>query len=417
MRVTFINRFYWPAETATAQLLTDLAEALAARGWHVQVVTGHSSAGLANFEIHQGVEIHRVGRRMSSAQDLVRRAFDFVFFHLGAWPALRRHGRRGDVFVALTDPPLIGLTVNLAAASRGAHLIHWVQDIYPEVVRAVSTGFIPRIVSSLLRKPRDMAWRSAAACVTLGDDMRAYLQSRGTISERTHIVPNWAPRGITPPPASAVQSLREQWQVTDRFVVSYSGNFGRVHDLSHILDVAYRLRDDVRFVFLFIGNGAAFAALQRGVEDRALSNVRFLPARPRSELSVSLGAGDVQLISLRRGCEHLVFPSKLYGIAAAARPVLLLGSPESEIGRIVRDQGLGMVFRPDDVDGITSGLRSLADASDQQRLFSTGAARFDAANGGCERAVGAWEEILRRSAGLPAANLANRLEPAAQPTP
>ena len=29
-RVIFVNRFYWPEEPATAQLLTDLAEGLAA---------------------------------------------------------------------------------------------------------------------------------------------------------------------------------------------------------------------------------------------------------------------------------------------------------------------------------------------------------------------------------------------------
>ena len=38
-RVIFVNRFYWPEQPATAQLLTDLAESLAAAGLSVSVIT------------------------------------------------------------------------------------------------------------------------------------------------------------------------------------------------------------------------------------------------------------------------------------------------------------------------------------------------------------------------------------------
>lgn len=402
MRVFFVNRFYRPAETATAQLLTDLAEALAARGWKVLVVTGHSDPGLPRHETHNGVGIFRVGRRMGRTQRLARKAVDFVLFHLCALPVLWRNGRRHDVFVALTDPPLLGVTVTIAAALRRAHAIHWVQDIYPEIVPAVNPSIAAKMLSAVLRRPRDIAWRRAAACVTLGREMVAHIQSCGLAPDRTHVVPNWAPRGVAPAPTPVLQALREEWQLGGRFLVSYSGNFGRVHDLRHILDVADRLRPDPRFLFLFIGDGAAFAALRRGAEARQLSNVRFLPARPRHELSASLGIGDVQLVSLRAGCERLVFPSKLYGITAAGRPTFLLAAPESEIARLVRDEDLGVVFRPSDVEGIVAGLKNFADDPGLQKKHAAAAMRFSAANGGCDRAVQSWDEILRSAAGVTA---------------
>ena len=40
-RLIFVNRFYWPYESATAQLLTDLAEHLAEQGFAAKIITGN----------------------------------------------------------------------------------------------------------------------------------------------------------------------------------------------------------------------------------------------------------------------------------------------------------------------------------------------------------------------------------------
>ena len=66
MRLVFVNRFYWPETPATAQLLTDLAEALARAGEEVHVVTSQGGA-LPPRESRHGVTIHRVrGTRWSA---------------------------------------------------------------------------------------------------------------------------------------------------------------------------------------------------------------------------------------------------------------------------------------------------------------------------------------------------------------
>ena len=44
-RVIFVNRFYAPDQSATAQLLTDLAQHLAAQGWSVMIEWVSSAEG------------------------------------------------------------------------------------------------------------------------------------------------------------------------------------------------------------------------------------------------------------------------------------------------------------------------------------------------------------------------------------
>ena len=61
-RLIFVNRFYWPYESATAQLLTDLAEHLAEQGFAAKIITGnrgyiHGDNTYVSNETHMGVKI------------------------------------------------------------------------------------------------------------------------------------------------------------------------------------------------------------------------------------------------------------------------------------------------------------------------------------------------------------------------
>jgi len=124
-----------------------------------------------------------------------------------------------------------------------------------------------------------------------------------------------------------------------------------------------------------------------------LSNVRWLASVPRTELPAVLAAGDVHLVSIRAGCENLVFPSKLAGIAAVGRPALVVGPRNSEPARLVSSGGWGEGFGPEEIGGMTATLRRLKDDPvEWQRLAAnalTASARLR-----FDLALSAWERIL-----------------------
>ena len=102
-RVVFLNRFYWPEEPATAQLLTDLAEALAAAGREVVVIT--SRPGGSDFprrEQQRGVTILRVAATRLGHRGLPGKAADFVTFYLGALWQLCQEGVRHNLWAVAT---------------------------------------------------------------------------------------------------------------------------------------------------------------------------------------------------------------------------------------------------------------------------------------------------------------------------
>ena len=171
-RVVFVNRFYWPDELATAQLLTDLAEGLAAHGGQVVVITSHDgTASMPDREARHGVEIVRVRSTRWGHRGMAAKAADYLTFALAGRRALRAWVRPGDWLVAMTDPPSLAPIAASVARRANARLVHWLQDIHPEISLALSDSRLLAALSGPWMRWRDAAWRSAHASVAISRDM------------------------------------------------------------------------------------------------------------------------------------------------------------------------------------------------------------------------------------------------------
>ncbi len=395
-RVVFVNRYYWPDELATAQLLTDLAEGLAAHGGQVVVIASHDgTAGMPDRETRHGVEIVRVRSTRWGRRGLAAKAADYVTFALAARRALRARVRPGDWLVAMTDPPALAPIAASVARRANARLVHWLQDIHPEISLALSGSRLLAALSGPWMRWRDAAWRSAHTCVAISRDMAGLVGERGISPEHRRVIPNWAPGGDALAPVPADQNpLRQEWGLAGKFVVAYSGNLGRVHALEPVLAAAAQLRDEPGLMFLFVGDGPRRAALENEARKLNLTNVRFLPPQPRVRLAESLSAGDVHLVTLRPGCERCVFPSKLYGILAVARPILFVGPPACELAEAVRRTGAGLTVDINEPQALAASLRELRANAGRRDAMAQAAARWARATGGLPAALDAWMELL-----------------------
>lgn len=401
-RVIFVNRFYWPEEPATAQLLTDLAEELARRGHDVTVIARHPGRPeLPRRETRHGVRIVRVASTNWQHAGLVGKAVDFATFSIGAFFRSFALARRDDALVALTDPPLLGIGIALVARLRRARLFHWVQDIYPELAIELAGQRWLKLVRPL----RNRAWRAATQCVVLGHDMATTLATAHVDARHVTIAPNWAPAGLRPLSPEIGHALRAEWGLAGKFVVAYSGNLGRVHDLEPVLTVAGRLRDEPEIAFVFIGGGAQAKFLEAAAQRQGLANVFFRTSQPREKLGTTLALGDVHLVTLRPGCERYVFPSKLYGIAAVGRPVVFIGPRGCELARLIEERGFGRAFASEESAAIADALRRLRANAGECERHGVAATRWSDEQGGLRAAADRWQSLLglsRELAGFPA---------------
>lgn len=375
-QVVFVNRFFFPDQSATSRMLSDLAFRLADRGLRVAIVTSrqlyeNSQAGLPAHETIRGVSVHRVSTAQWGRARLVGRALDYVSFHVAAGIRLLRVLAKGDVVVAKTDPPLISLVVSHAARLRGAVLVNWLQDLFPEVAAVLTPNLLPTWIERRLIAARDRSLRRAAMNVVLGESMRSRLLSAGVPMARVRIVPNWSdPAGVVPLPAGN-SATRNRLGLAGRFVVGYSGNLGRAHEFDTLIGAARLLRADHHFGFLITGGGAKADALREAVRGEGLDSFFFQGYQPAELLGDSLAAADVHLVSLLPALEGLIVPSKIYGILAAGRPAVFVGDTNGDLARMLREENCGITVAVGDSERLAAELRSLRDQP--ARLASMGA--------------------------------------------
>jgi glycosyltransferase involved in cell wall biosynthesis len=355
--VLVFNQYYWPGVEATAHLLTELCEALAAE-YDVTVVTGRllGHEDEPDYERRNGVEIVRVHSTAYDRAPLHRRAANY-FTYLGR--ALRRGlaGKRPDVVLCMTDPPIVGNVALVVARRFRVPLLVISQDVFPEIAVELRRLTNPLLVAVLARMTR-FYLRRADRVVAIGETMRRRLEAKGTRPDRLRVIPNWVDTAaLTPQPRDS--GWARQNGLGGAFVVMHSGNIGHAQDLDTLIR-ASTLPDVERLRVVLIGFGARHAACVRLARQLGAERVSFLDYQPRALLSQSLSSADVHFVGVARGLSGYVVPSRLYGILAVGRPVIAAAEDDSETALLVREVGCGVVVPPGQPELLAAKIAELA---------------------------------------------------------
>jgi putative colanic acid biosynthesis glycosyltransferase WcaI len=358
-RILVLNQYYWPGVEATAQLLAQLCEDLA-RDYDVTVVTGQLRGHeLPLDEMRNGVRVVRVRSTTYDRAQLHRRAANYVSY-LGDTALTALRGERPDLVLCMTDPPIIGDVALVVARRFGVPLLVISQDVFPEIAERVKRLEQP-ILLGALRRLVALYLKRADRVVAIGETMKERLEDKGAPAERVAVIPNWVDtRDLTPRPR------RNEWSAAhgldDAFVVMHSGNIGHAQDLDTLVRAATFLRDLEPLRIVVIGFGARHGEVTRLAQRLEVTGkVAFLDYQPREVLPLSLASGDLHYVGLARGLSGFVVPSRLYGILAAARPVVVSADADSETARLVEEVGCGFVLPPGRPELVAGVIRDLVE--------------------------------------------------------
>ncbi len=381
-------------------MLSDLSFRLAEYGVSVTVVTSRQlyedpRAALPPREVTHGVTVHRVAGATRGRARILGRALDYVSFHAAAGVELLKILRKGDVVVAKTDPPLISLAVSYAAALRGAVLVNWLQDLFPEVASVLTPNLIPAWAERWLIGARNRSLRRAAMNVVLSESMRARLLAAGIaaarVPDRTELVRHGQRSSAS---RHRECNTRLRLGLAGRFVVGYSGNLGRAHEFDTLIGAARLLRRDSRFAFLITGGGAKADALREAVQAEGLDSFFFQGYQPAALLSDSLAAADLHFVSLLPALEGLIVPSKTYGILAAGRAVLYVGATDGDLARLVTERDCGIAVAVGDSARLAAELTALRDSPPRLQAMGVKARQLALSRYTSEHALADWLEFL-----------------------
>ena len=361
MHILLLNEYYPPDTSATAKMAAQVAEALAQRH-QVTVVAGRPSYdpdarypyALLRRDTRNKVTVECVGSTAFPRHQMPRRVANYLSYLALAVP--RALALRPDIILAMTDPPVAGIAGAFIARLAGRPFVYNIRDLYPDMAVGgdiVRSGEWVARWESLHRR----ALKQAARVIVLGDDMRERILAKGVVAERVVVVrdgttPSCAPASMPDRGDPVVQEIRHGFP----FVVLHAGNLGFYGAWDTLLAAAKILSNE-NAGFVFIGDGANRAALESAAHD--LPNVKFAPFRPVAQLPHVMMAGNVHIVTVKRGLEGVVVPSKLYSILAAGRPIIVIAPAECDAARIVVESGCGVAADPDDPAAVAAAIREL----------------------------------------------------------
>jgi colanic acid biosynthesis glycosyl transferase WcaI len=405
--ILVLNQYYRPGIEATANLLAVLCEALA-EDYDVSVVTArvHEREDLPAEELLNGVRVLRAPSTAYERTKLHLRAANYITY-LGGSLLRALSSPKPDLVLTMTDPPIVGALGVVVARAKRARLLVISQDVFPEIATELGRLTNPVLVRLLARLVR-FYLRRADAIVAIGERMRDRLHAKGAPPERVAVIANWVDTDeITPQPRENAWSRSKL--LHERFVVMHSGNVGHAQNLDSLVHAAAELHELEDLTVAVIGSGARHAEIRDLVIRLEAGNVLFLEYQPREALSESLSAAQLHYVGLGKGLSGYVVPSRVYGILAAGRPMLVAADADSETATLVEEVGCGVVVPPDRPDLIAEAIRQARAGSLDLEEMGRRGREYVVANADTSVAIERYRRVvagLLAGSGVPVARLA-----------
>jgi colanic acid biosynthesis glycosyl transferase WcaI len=391
-RLLVFNQYYWPGVEATAYLLSQLCAELAGE-FDITVVTGKLRTGPNEARVtHDGVAIVRVTSTTFRRANIWLRALNYATYLLSSALAGLRVPKP-DIVLCMTDPPVIADVALIAARRFKAPLVVISQDVFPEIAIELKRLENPLVIG-LLRRAIRFYLQRADRIVAIGETMRKRLEEKGAPAERLRVIPNWADtETLTPQPRHNEWSAAQGFD--DRFVVMHSGNIGYAQNLDALVRSATSLRD-ANVTIALVGDGARRIELEELARSLGVDDVVcFLPYQPRDILPLSLSSADVHVVGLARGLSGYVVPSRLYGILAVGRAVIVAADEESETAQLVQSVGCGVVVPPGRPELLAEAIRGARDGELDLTAMGAAGREHVTANASRSAAAARYRSLLR----------------------
>jgi colanic acid biosynthesis glycosyl transferase WcaI len=366
MHLLIISMHYAPEPAGNAPYVTGFAEHLARSGHQVAILTGVPHypywqvfpgfrTTLWRHESRNGVAIYRRRHYVPRNPSATHRAIAEATSLLTGIAATSRFSPQAVLGVV----PTISDGLLAARIARQRHVPYGLifQDLVARGAAQTGVGR-PSITPWIAHLERRMA-TDATAIGIVAEGFRPYLQSLGVQPSNIYRLRNWSL--VNFPRDDSATEIRKQLALSDDTVLClHAGNMGSKQALQNIIDCATLAQSDPRLRFLLMGSGNQRAELQRLVEQRRLSNVRFMDPQRDEVFAQTLGAADLLILNQRSGLTDVALPSKLTAYFAAGRPIVAAVEQESEAAQEIRASGGGIVCRPEQPAMLLAAIHELA---------------------------------------------------------
>lgn len=383
--------YYVPDTASTGQILRELAESMldvfditviCVVPSYLGVIDARYKTQKYYEEEINGVKVIRIKVPEFSKINKKSRVKNIIAYFFGAIKATFKVGKMDYVF-SISQPPILGGLLGVWGKwVKHAKYIYNIQDFNPE--QAMAVGYIKsKFITDVMMWFDKFSCRRSNLVITVGRDLVKTVEKRfkGEKVPKTVMINNWIDENKIYPLGEGnekVESFKKKYCLDNKFIIMYSGNIGLYYDLEKLIEVIEKIEvgtktaDGREVVFAFVGAGSMLDKLKGYVKEHQMDNVVFIPYQDKTDLIYSLNAGDVHWCVNARGIKGVSCPSKYYGLAAAAKPVIGVLESGSEVRCLIEDTQGGLCCEPGEYDKVEENIRWFIDNADSNELKAMG---------------------------------------------
>lgn len=295
-----------------------------------------------------------VSIQMYNKKNLMTRITSWILGFLKSIFLLNVYYRNHDIFVS-TNPPLNNF-ITLFCKNKGSILVY---DIYPDGLSA--GGFITEhnLIYKFWSKLNKIAFKKFNSVITITHGM-AKLLSTYIEPSKIEVVPAWANQGLSHfDKVTDTNEFISLYTLKNKFLIIYSGNLGIKHDLESLVELAKNLINYNEIEVLIIGEGFKKSIIENLLIEYKITNCKVLPYLPANMFLSMLQAMNIGVVSLEKETSQISIPSKTFNILGAGKPIICLGTKESDLAELLEKNQAGMSFNSDSIKELTSFVEKL----------------------------------------------------------
>ena len=358
-----VCQLFYPEMVSTGQTLTELAEELSLSRLKLKVIASQptvlwDSKIVPKTMIYRNITIKRTWSTRFSKLSFFGKLINLTTFFITASIEVLTKDRKVPLLL-LTNPPYLSMLGRISKLFYNTTYGVLLFDIMPEQAELLGIIKPNGFFSKIWRSMNHYWYKKASYVVVLSKDMLegALENSRLKDSdsemecrEKTHIIHVWSDDRIIKPMLKRDSKAANELNVLDKFVIQYSGNHGRFHDIETLVSITKRLTGNDKLVFQCIGEGYKKKIVHDYVQKENPSNIYTSTYVVKEMLNDSLAMADFGVVAQMPGQERVCYPSKLLGIMSSGRAIFAICSRNCEMGKMIEDNELGFVVENEDVD-------------------------------------------------------------------
>lgn len=400
-KLSVVTQFFPPDYAATGQLIEELVKHLDRKGLDISVFTGQpgyafQSEAAPKKETIGSVQVQRSSITKFGSKRLRGVLVGGLLFAFRALVHVATNIRNRNLLLVTTAPPFLPVIGYLLNFFFGLPYICLVYDIHPDI--SVELGMIDRMnpISRAWTWINKLVWRNSKEIIVLSRNMKERIVGHcPDVEGKIAVIHSWADPQKVYPIEKKDNWFAQEHDLVEKFTVLYSGNMGRCHDIDTMFEAALKLKDEP-IQFVCIGKGAKQDSLKAKIAKHGLTNFKFLPYQDKKDLTYSLTACDLSLVSVSEGMEGLVAPSKVYGYLASGRPIAAICPESTYINDMLTEGDCGAGFVNGDAEGLANYIRDLSQNQEEPRKLGASARNYLESNFSPEAIANHYNNVLQK---------------------